>query len=135
MAAPDFLGKGLVAPLRRDGKGDFKSASGLELIGSSVFTILGTIAQSDFTLGELPWRTEFGSLLTQLRHRNNDAIQREFADALSIQALKEQEPRIAVTSTDIVSEENQLTVKVKTRIIGFNVEANQIFTGVPIIIS
>lgn len=135
MATPDFLGKGLVAPLVRDGNGDFKSASGLELIGSSVFTILGTIAQSDFTLGELPWRTEFGSLLTQLRHRNNDAIQREFADALVVQALKEQEPRISVAETEIVSEENRLSIKVKSRLIGFNVEDNKIFTSVPLVIS
>ncbi len=135
MANPSFLGNGLLAPLARDGKGDFKSGSGLDLIGSSVFTILGTIASSDFTLGELPWRTEFGSLLTQLRHRNNDAILREFADALSVQALQRQEPRVAVTRTDTVSEENVLSIRVKTRIIGFNVSDNSIFTSIPLVIA
>lgn len=64
----EFLGFGLLRPLRRDQKADFAAAGGGQFIRSAVGQILGTVGSSDFTQRELPWRTDFGSLLHVLRH-------------------------------------------------------------------
>jgi phage baseplate assembly protein W len=66
-AAQIVSGTGLLGPLVRDGKGDFASASGTALLSSNLKQVLGTLARSSQTRGEVPWRPEFGSLLSLLR--------------------------------------------------------------------
>jgi phage baseplate assembly protein W len=93
-----FLGFGLLRPFRRDQKADFAAAGGEQLIRSAVGQILGTVGSSDFTQGEVPWRTDVGSLLHALRHQKNEHILQELARVYVIDALKRWEPRIAVIS-------------------------------------
>lgn len=116
-----LLGFGLMRPFRRDLKADFAADGGERLVRSAVGQVLGTIASSDFTQGETPWRTEFGSLLHLLRHRRNDAVLQELARVYVVDALKRWEPRIIVTSVHMSREqqdgENVLAIRLRYNII------------------
>ena len=57
--AIEFLGNGLLRPFRRDQKADFAAAGGEEVIKSAVGQVLGTMGSSDFTQGEVAWRTDY----------------------------------------------------------------------------
>lgn len=126
----EFLGFGLLRPLRRDQKADFAAGSGEQLIRSAVGQILGTIGASDSTPGELPWRTEFGSLLYRLRHQKNDSVLQELARVYVVDALKRWEPRIVVTATTVQREkynsENLLAIGVVYSVISLNTPGNNV---------
>jgi phage baseplate assembly protein W len=83
---------GLLCPFRRHRKADFAAVGGEALVRSAVGQILGTMADSEFTQGELPWRTEFGSLLHLLRRQENDAVLQELARFHVADSLKRWEP-------------------------------------------
>lgn len=106
------IGGSVIAPFRRDGKGDIANAAGFELIRSNVELILGTIASSNYTLGELPWRPEFGSLLHLLRFRNNDDILRELAQQYVIDAIELWEPRVRIKNSRIEQDVTARTLKI-----------------------
>ena len=112
---------GLLRPFRRDRKADFAAGTGEALIRAAVGQILCTMAASEFTPGELPWRTEFGSGLHLLRHQKNDALLRELARIHVVDALKRWEPRIRVTSVQITRErdrgENVLAIRLRYAIV------------------
>jgi hypothetical protein len=131
--ANEFLGFGLLRPFRRDRKADFAAAGGEALIRSAVGQILGTMASSDFTQGELPWRTEFGSLLHLLRHQKNDAVLQELARVHVADALKRWEPRVQLTSVQVTRErdrgENVLAIRLRYNIISANVPGNNVILG------
>ena len=97
---PDAFGFGLDAPFRR-GANDFVAVGGVDLINASISQILNTRAGSDYTTGELPWRSSFGSLLHLLRHQPNDAIRAELAKQYVVDALSRWERRIRVTAVGI----------------------------------
>jgi phage baseplate assembly protein W len=126
----EFLGFGLLRPFRRDQKADFAAAGGDALIRSAVGQILGTVGSSDFTQGELPWRTEFGSLLHLLRHQKNDRVLQELARVYVVDALKRWEPRVVVTSVQIAREqqdgENVLAIRLRYNVISTNVPGNNV---------
>jgi phage baseplate assembly protein W len=126
----EFLGFGLLRPFRRDRKADFAAAGGEALLRSAVGQILGTMASSDFTQGELPWRTEFGSLLHLLRHQKNDAVLQELARVYVVDALKRWEPRVQLTSVQVTRErdrgENVLAIRLRYNIISANVPGNNV---------
>jgi len=126
----EFLGFGLLRPFRRDRKADFAAAGGEALVRSAVGQILGTMASSDFTQGELPWRTEFGSLLHLLRHQKNDAVLQELARVHVADALKRWEPRVQLTSVQVSRErdhgENVLAIRLRYNIISANVPGNNV---------
>jgi len=125
--AADLLGFGLVRPFRRDLKSDFASAGGEALVKSAVGQILGTMASSDFTEGELPWRTEFGSLLHLLRHQPNSDLLGELARVYVVDALGRWEPRIHVTAVSATREAaNVLAVRVRYRLAIANKAGNQV---------
>jgi len=131
----EFLGFGLLRPLRRDQKADFAAAGGEQLIRSAVGQILGTIGASDATPGELPWRTDFGSLLHRLRHQKNDSVLQELGRVYVVDALKRWEPRIAVTAVHLSREQhdgkNVLAIRVCYDVISTNTpENNVILSGV-----
>jgi phage baseplate assembly protein W len=113
--------RGVLRPFRRDRKADFAAGSGEPLIRSAVGQILGTMAASEFTPGELPWRTEFGSHLHLLRHQKNEVLLQELARVHVVDALKRWEPRIRVTSVQITRErdrgENVLAIRLRYAIV------------------
>ena len=120
--------RGLLRPFRRDRKADFAAGSGEALIRAAVGQILGTMAASEFTPGELPWRTEFGSGLHLLRHQRNDALLQEFARIHVVDALKRWEPRIRVTSVQITRErdrgENVLAIRLRYDVLSTRIAAS-----------
>jgi phage baseplate assembly protein W len=126
----EFLGFGILRPLRRDKKNDWAAAGGEAIVRSAVGQILGTMASSDFTQGELPWRTEFGSLVHLLRHQKNDAVLQELARVHVADALKRWEPRVQLTSVQVTRErdrgENVLAIRLRYNIISANVPGNNV---------
>ena len=131
--ANEFLGFGILRPLRRDKKNDWAAAGGEALVRSAVGQILGTMAASNFTQGELPWRTEFGSLLHLLRHQKNDAVLQELARVHVADALKRWEPRVQLTSVQVTRErdrgENVLALRIRYNIIDRNVPGNSVLVA------
>ena len=126
----EFLGFGILRLLRRDKKNDRAADGGEALVRSAVGQILGTMAASDFTQGELPWRTEFGSLLHLLRHQKNDVVLQELARVHVADALKRWEPRVHLTSVQVTRErdrgENVLALRIRYNIISANVPGNNV---------
>ncbi len=126
----EFLGFGLLRPFRRDQKADFAAAGAETVIRSAVGQILGTMGASDFTQGELPWRTEFGSLLHLLRHQKNDTVLQELARVYVVDALKRWEPRVVVTSVQATREqqdgENVLALRLRYNVISTNTPGNNV---------
>ena len=128
--ANELLGFGAIRPFRRDGKSDFAAAGGEAAVRSAVGQVLGTMAASDFTQGELPFRTEFGSLLHLLKHQKNDAVLQELARVHVVDALKRWEPRVRVTSVQVTRErqngENVLSIRVRYDVIDRQVAGNNV---------
>ncbi len=128
--AQAFLGFGLLRPFRRDQKADFAASGAEQVIRSAVGQILGTVGSSDFTQGELPWRTEFGSLLHLLRHQKNDRVLQELARVYVVDALKRWEPRVVVTAVQVAREqqdgENVLAIRLRYNVISTNVPGNNV---------
>ncbi|MBI3184814.1 MAG: GPW/gp25 family protein [Myxococcales bacterium] len=128
--ANELLGNGLLRPFRRDAKSDWAAAGGEALVRSSVGQVLGTMAASDFTQGEVPWNTSFGSLLHLLKHQKNDAVLQELARVHVVDALKRWEPRVRVTSVQVSRErqngENVLSIRVRYDLIDRQVPGNNV---------
>ena len=128
----EFLGFGLLRPFRRDQKADFAAAGGEQLIRNAVGQILGTLGSSDFTQGEVPWRTEFGSLLHVLRHQKNDLILQELARVYIVDALKRWEPRVVVTAVQVARKqqagENVLAIRVGYDVVLANTPGNNVIS-------
>jgi uncharacterized protein len=126
----EFLGFGLLRPFRRDQKADFAAAGAEKVIRSAIGQILGTMGSSDFTQGELAWRTEFGSLLHLLRHQKNDTVLQELAHVYVVDALKRWEPRVVVTSVKATREkqdgENILALRLRYNVISTNTPGNNV---------
>jgi len=109
------IGRGLLRPFQRDNKQDFVNGEDADLIGASIGQILGTICSSEVTSGELPWRTEFGSLLHLLRLKNNSPALVEEARAYVVMALSKWEPRVRLTSVRIVQQIDQGKLSIRVR--------------------
>lgn len=118
MSTPTFLGTGLMRPLRRDQKNDFASGGGVDLVASCIGQVLGTKADTARSPGELPWRTDFGSRLHLLRHRNHTAALDDVALVYVVEALRRWEPRVSVTSASVERTTNNRELIVRVR---FNV--------------
>ena len=103
MSAPDLIGYGLLRPFQR-GARDFVADGGADAVKSAVGQILGTLGASATTQGEIPWRTELGSLLHLLRHQRNDAALQELARVYVTDALQRWEPRVRVTGVKVTRE-------------------------------
>lgn len=70
---------GILVPFRRDKKRDWASGTGGSLLRSKVAQALMTEGTTPQSAGELPWRSQFGSGLTLLRHQKNDETLQELA--------------------------------------------------------
>lgn len=103
--------RGLLAPFRRDGKRDFASGTGLDLLASKVEQVLGTEGATAKTRGELPWRTSFGAGVHLLRHERNDVVLGELARVRIRDALRRWVPSAEVTKLAVVRDGNQLVIR------------------------
>ena len=107
--------RGVVAPLRRDQKRDFASATGPVLLRSKVIQVLMTQGATAQTSGELPWRTAFGAGLHLLRHQRNDDVLRELALVRVREALARWLPDVKVTELSVNREGATLTLRLRYR--------------------
>lgn len=112
----DFLGHGLLMPFRRDRARDFAAGGGEAAVRAAVQQVLGTVGASDFTQGELSWRTEFGSLLHLLRHQKSDVALHELAQVYVRDALRRWEPRVRVWRVDVTQIEDEDGAKLVIRL-------------------
>lgn len=103
-----LLGFGLIAPFQRDQKGDFANSGGLTLIKSSIRQILGVRGADERTQGELPWRTEFGSVLHRLRHSNNDEALEDIAQVFVADAIARFEPRVSLLDVEFERKDHEI---------------------------
>lgn len=95
------FGRGAVTPFVRDGQGDWANADDIRVVRADVAQVLGTLASSGSTDGELPWRPEFGSVLQLIRFRNLDETTVELARTYVVDALKNWLFRVQVKDTSI----------------------------------
>lgn len=125
-----YLGTCLLRPFRRDEKNDFANETGIRLVVAAVVQVLGTICDSGVTSGELPWRTEFGSVIELLRHRNANEILAELANIYVFESLQRWEPRVIVRGTQMLSEviegEAHVTLRVVFDIAATNTPGSEI---------
>lgn len=94
-------GHGVLRPFVRDGQGDWAHAKDVSLVRANVGQVLGTVASSPLTRGELPWMPEFGSLLPFLRHRNLDESTAELARTYVVEALSTWVKRVRINSATV----------------------------------
>ena len=130
----DLLGFGLLRPFRRDLRSDFAAAGGEQLVRSAVGQILGTVGSSDFTQGEVPWRSAFGSLLHLLRHQRNDHVLQELARVYVVEALRRWEPRVVVTAVQVIRAQldgkNVLSIRLIYNVGSTNAQGSNILSGI-----
>lgn len=122
ITAPIAFGAGVLAPLQRDGKGDFANADDISLVRSNVRQVLGTLASSGLSRGELQWRPEFGTTLQLLRHRNMDETLVELARTYVVDALRTWLFRVRVkdASVELDFDASALRIRVLYDILGTN---------------
>jgi phage baseplate assembly protein W len=101
-----FVGRTMIRPVSRELKIDWVTGSGNKLVASAVGQILGTRCDSPLDVGELPWRTEFGSQLYRLRNKLNSQALVELARQYVIEALQRWAPWVRVTNVQLVRKKN-----------------------------
>lgn len=106
-------GRGILRPFRRDKKTDFSNGQGAALVRSAVGLVLGTICGSETSHGELPWRTEFGSLVHLLRMRNNSPALAELARNRIVGALQRWVPAVRVRAVLVTQKGDKTTVSTR----------------------
>jgi len=97
---------GILLPFVR-GASDFDTGSGAALINTSIRQILGTRCSSATTQGELPWRTDFGSLIPNARHRNNDVVLEALVNQWAVDALARWLSTVRVTRTVLTTKKDE----------------------------
>lgn len=112
---PIAFGRGIVTPFKRDGQGDFVNASDISLVRSEVRQVLGTLASSGDTQGELPWRPEFGANLKLLRFRNLDETTAELARTYVVDALRTWLTRVRVKDAAVELDYDAKALRVAIR--------------------
>jgi phage baseplate assembly protein W len=104
-------------PIEQDGQGDFRSASGLELLKNDVMSLLAIQGPIGKTPGEVPWDTDMGGNLDALRHRG---MHNEVVEALAYEAsagvLERYEPRARITDIKISDGPGRDTTEKKIKV-------------------
>lgn len=134
-AGSGVTGRGILRPFRRDGKSDFANGEGEALLRAAVGLVLGTVCASDTTQGELPWRTEFGSLLHLLRMRNNSPALAELARNRVVRALTTWVPAVRVRSVLVRQVADTTTIFIRYDVVdpaGTKVVVAGLETSVPV---
>jgi len=91
---------GVLYPLRR-AAADYASSGGTALLNADLADMLGTRCDSGRAQGELPWRTDFGSLLPTARHKNNDAVLEELVRQWTVDAVAKWMPDLRIKGVRI----------------------------------
>jgi len=124
----DAYGQGIMCPFRRDGKGDFANASGPDLLRSDIGELLGIIGPSATQPGELPWDTQRGTRLIELKHRGlHRELVRSKAQDMAAGTIRRYESRARVGQTTVRTENgNTLVTVVRYTPVGFNQQEDRV---------
>jgi phage baseplate assembly protein W len=110
------LGRNLLVPFRRDGAQDFANGTGLDVVRSSIRTILGTLNAGPNTGGEVPFNQDLGTQLPTLRHSNiNDPRTHNMAVFYVVEAIKKNEPRVLVREVNISKRPDTRRIVIRLR--------------------
>jgi hypothetical protein len=104
--------RGLLTPFQRDRKRDFASGEGDALLSSKVEQGLATEGSTLRSVGELPWRTAFGTPLEVLRHQRNEVVLGELARVYIRDALARWVPEATLVAVEVQREEGELRLRV-----------------------
>lgn len=107
--------RGLLTPFQRDRKRDFASGEGDDLLASKVEQVLATEGSTLQSVGELPWRTAFGTPLGVLRHQRNEVVLGELARVYIRDALARWVPEATLVAVDAESEGGRLVLRVRVK--------------------
>jgi hypothetical protein len=127
MLRTDPIGRGLLTPFQRDGKGDFANGEGLDLLKSDVGQLLGLEGSSATQSGELPWDPQRGTRLRSLKHRHiHSEMTRAEAELLCTGLLRQFEPRVRPGRVKTQTQnENTLIIEVSYKPLGYRRGENQ----------
>jgi len=123
------VGRGVLRPFKRNGRGDFENSNDLDLVRAEVGQTLGTIASSPVSRGELPWRPEFGSLMYRLRFANLDEATLELARVYVVEALENWNTRVRVRNSNVSADLGQNTL---TIVISYDILASRSRTALAV---
>jgi phage baseplate assembly protein W len=116
----DQIGRGILCPFRRDGKGDFANSGGLDVLRSDVGELLGVQAATQTEPGELAWDMDRGSNFLPLKHRGLHSTMLEaLADQSASSAIIKYEPRARVIRVQTTTEEETLRCHVTYQPLGY----------------
>lgn len=101
----------LLFPFRRDEKHDIASAEGDALLEAKARLALSVLGAGPRSYGELKWRTNFGSQLQLVRHKNNTVELQALAEAYVQQALDKWLPG-AQSSVTVLRVEDKIRFRV-----------------------
>lgn len=107
--------RGLLTPFQRDRKRDFASGEGDDLLASKVEQVLATEGSTLRSVGELPWRTAFGTPLGVLRHQRNEVVLGELARVYIRDALARWVPEATLVAVEVQREGGELRLRVRFR--------------------
>lgn len=123
----EFLGIGLIGPLKKSPEGDFVTKAGRDLVAESWKTILSTQrsvgSKRNFISGERFMRDGFGTNIKSLKHMNIDDDMVALMEAEFVEALEKNESRATVTN--ISTEMDGLKQATRTFINGIIKETNE----------
>ena len=119
----EFLGNGIIIPLRRYGGNDFVTASGVPLVRSAIRQIIST------NRGELRWRPTFGVSLLKYKNKLNGAELEDLVSDDITSAINQFEPRVTLSSVTTKRDGTRLTVRISWAVIDHNVPDNQVLLG------
>lgn len=101
-------GVGLILPFQRDGRGDFANGLDEATTNSEIEMVLTTVADAPKAVGELPWRTAFGSGLHRLRFMPNDIGTVEIARSMIRDAFQAWLPELLFRDVSTQRDNNRL---------------------------
>lgn len=107
--------RNLLIPFKRDRKSDFASGTGEELLRSKARQALMTDGATEYSAGELMWRTSFGSRLTLLRHKRNNEVLLELARVYVRECLRRWVPTAELTNIEIVQIDSKVFMRLSLR--------------------
>lgn len=119
----EFLGTGLITPLRRSGGNDFVVSSGVPLVRSCIRQIVGT------NRGELRWRPAFGVTLQKYKNKINNPDLEDLVSNDITDAITQFEPRVTLSAVTTRRAGNQLIARISWAVIDRNTPDNQVLLG------
>lgn len=119
----DFLGRGLITPLRRLGASDFLASAGVPLVRASIRQICMT------RRGEIPWKPAFGLSVDYYRHKPNTEELETLLVADIESSIRKWEPRVDTLTVEVQRSGELLVATITWSIINKNVPGNQVVLG------